>query len=224
MTWTVADVMTRDVVTVAPQASFKTCADLMRLHGVSALPVVAPGNRLAGIVSEADLMRRAAAAVEEPGLAAHHSDLRPPLAQDLMTRDVATIAAGASVAAAARTMFERNVKRLPVVDGAHHLAGIVSRGDVLRVFLRSDESIRREVANGLLGELPLLGRGRIQVEVRDGVVRLHGEVESGSLTGLLVRLVAAVPGVVGVENHLHPAGAPAAAEPPKARVGGVRHA
>ena len=48
----------------------------------------------------------------------------------------------------------------------------------------------------------------MKVEVRDGVVRLNGEVESGSLTGLLVRLVAAVPGVVGVQNHLELAPAP----------------
>jgi len=190
MTWQVSDVMTRDVVTVGPGESFKTCADLMRIHGVSALPVVVAGNRVAGIVSEADLMRRAV------------SDETLRTAADLMTRDVATIGSGATVAAAARVMFERGVKRLPVVDSSNRLIGIVSRADVLRIFLRSDESIRKEVAHGLLNELPLLGRGRVQVVVKDGVVHLYGEVESGSLTGLLVRLVAAVPGVVGVENHL----------------------
>ena len=201
MTWTVADVMTRGVVTVGPTESFKTCADLMRIHRVSALPVVVAGNRVAGIVSEADLLRPVVDLPDEAGLAAP-----PPrsaiTAADVMTRGVTAIAPGATVAAAARLMSERRVKRLPVVDSSNHLIGIVSRADLLRIFLRSDESIRKEVAHGLLNELPLLGRGRIQVSVKDGVVKLDGEVESGSLTGLLLRLVAAVPGVVGVENRL----------------------
>jgi CBS domain-containing protein len=124
-----------------------------------------------------------------------------------MTHDVVTIRADASVAAAARIMVERHVKRLPVVDPAGRVLGVVSRVDVLRVFLRSDESIRKEISNGLLNELPLLGRGRIQVEVVDGVVRLSGDMDGGPLTGLLLRLVAAVPGVVGVDNRMRPAAA-----------------
>ena len=200
MTWTVADVMTREVVTISPTESFKTCADLMRIHGISALPVVV-GHRVVGIVSEADLMRPLAAIPDVPGETS--TPVRKGItAAEIMTGEVVTITPGASVTAAARLMFDHRVKRLPVIDSSHRLVGIVSRGDVLRIFLRSDESIRKEVANGLLNELPLLGRGRIQVAVRDGVVHLQGEVESGSLTGLLVRLIAAVPGVVGIENHL----------------------
>jgi CBS domain-containing protein len=200
MTWTVADVMTSEVVTVSPTESFKTCANLMRIHGVSALPVVVADNRVAGIISEADLMRRVAALPHVPGQTG--TPIRTGItAAEIMTREVVTITPGASVTAAARLMFEHRVKRLPVVDASHRLVGVVSRADVLRIFLRSDESIQKEV-HGLLNELPLLGRGRVQVTVRDGIVRLHGEVESGSLTGLLLRLIAAVPGVVGVENHL----------------------
>ena len=203
MTWTVADIMTRDVVAVGPEQSFKTCADLMRIHRVSALPVVVAGNRVAGIVSEADLIRPVAVLPEEAPLPAS-APRGATTAADVMTKEVVAVAPGATVAAAARLMFEHRVKRLPVVDSSNRLIGIVSRADVLRIFLRTDESIRKEVAHGLLNELPLLGRGRVQVTVKDGVVRLDGEVESGSLTGLLVRLVAAVPGVVGVENHLRP--------------------
>jgi CBS domain-containing protein len=200
VTWTVADVMTKEVVTVGPTESFKTCVDLMRIHGVSALPVVVAANRVAGIISEADLMRPVAAIPDVPGQAG--TPIRKGMtAAEIMTDEVVTIAPGASVSAAARLMFEHRVKRLPVVDASNHLVGIVSRADVLRIFLRSDESIRKEIHN-LLNELPLLGRGRVQVTVRDGVVRLEGEVESGSLTGLLLRLIAAVPGVVGMENRL----------------------
>lgn len=200
MTWTVAEVMTREVVTVGPTESFKTCADLMRIHGISGVPVVVAGNQVAGIISEADLMRPIANLPDVPGQTG--TPIRTGItAAEIMTREVVTIAPDASVAAAARLMFEHRVKRLPVVDASNHLVGVVSRADVLRIFLRSDESIRKEV-HGLLNELPLLGRGRVQVTVRDGIVRLHGEVESGSLTALLLRLIAAVPGAVGIENHM----------------------
>lgn len=189
--WTVADVMTRELVTVEAETPFKACADLMRIHRVSALPVMSSG-RLIGIVSESDLMRTVTDGGRRAAVAA----------RDVMTRDVVTVAQNATVAAAARLMFERGVKRLPVLDSARRLVGIVSTQDVLRVFLRSDESIRKDVVSGILNELPLLGRGRVQVDVRDGVVKLRGDVASDSLSALLVRLVSAVPGVVGVENHL----------------------
>lgn len=192
MTWTVADVMSKPALVVDPSMSFKKCVDLMRIHEVSAVPVVAADRRLVGLLSEGDLVRRLD----------HDRAIAAPVAEDLMTRDVVSVEATASVTAAARRMIDRNVKSLPVVDAAGHVIGMISRVDVLRVFLRSDESIRREVANGILNELPLLGRGRIKVEVVDGVVLLRGDVENGPLTGLLLRLVAAVPGVVGVENHM----------------------
>ena len=194
MTFTVADVMTREVRTVGPSEPVKACAELMRTHGVGAVPVVV-GDHVVGIVSEADLMR-----VIAPARAQSVPQRRT--AGEVMTREVVTVSPHASVAAAARVMFDRRVKRLPVIDSGGRLAGIVSRTDILRVFLRTDESIRKEVAHGLLNEFPLLGRGRVEVSVHDGVVRLDGEVETGSLTGLLVRLIAAVPGVAGVENRL----------------------
>lgn len=193
MTWTVGDVMSHPALTVPPSEPLKRCLDLMRLHQVSALLVVGRGNTLLGVLSEADLMR-----CFEGGLTA-------PSAADLMARNAATITADASLAAAARLMSKHGINLLPVIDGAGIVRGVCCRADILRVFLRSDESIRREVVNGLLNELPLLGRGRVQVEVSGGVVHLRGDVESGALTGLLLRLVAAVPGVVGVENHMHQA-------------------
>lgn len=191
MAWTVGDVMTRDVVTIGPDTSFKVCADLMHIHHVSGLPVTSE-NRVVGMVTVADLMRTVADA----------DRAAPRVAGDVMTAEVVTIGQTATIAAAARLMFEKNVKRLPVVDASKRLVGVVSRSDVLRVFLRSDESIRKEIAHGILDEMPLLGRGRVQVDVKEGVVRLQGEVDNGNLTNLLVRLIAGVPGVVGVDNHL----------------------
>ena len=205
MPWMVADVMTKEVVTVEPLTSFKTCADLMRIHGVSALPVVASGARLVGIVSEADLLCKEACAPDRAGY--------PPLDQtdgkataltaaELMTPSVITITPDAPLSVAARQMLEHQVKRLPVVDSQGHLTGIVSRSDVLRVFLRSDESIRREVAENLSCNVASTHSLSVEVEVRAGVVNLSGENDSGSSAGSLVRLAAGVPGVVGVQSHL----------------------
>jgi len=201
MSWNVGGVMTRDVVTVDPQTSFKTCVRLMRLHGVGALPVLSEG-KLVGIVTMTDLMlKEFRPTVRERYDHPERTD-SGLTAAGLMTADAVTVGPDAPLVVAVRLMFEHRVSRLPVVDAAGHLTGLISRSDILRVFLRSDLSIRREVNDGVLNDLPLIGRGKVTPEVRDGVVTLEGEVESGTLTDVLLRLVASVPGVVGVHNHL----------------------
>jgi CBS domain-containing protein len=130
-------------------------------------------------------------------------------AGELMAGDhVVTTTASTPLATAASLMFQHRMKVLPVVDADNRLVGVVSRSRLLRVFLRSDESIRREIARDYLRNSPLIGRGRVEAEVRDGVVRLHGEVDAGSPTGLLMRLIAGVPGVVGVASDLKPTSEP----------------
>lgn len=197
MSWTVAAVMSRDVVTVDRFASFKTCLRLMRLHGVGALPVTSRG-KVIGIVTVTDLM------LKEFRPPARERYERPPAestkgggstAAGLMTRSVITIGPDAPVASAVRLMFEHQVNRLPVVDGGGRLIGLISRSDVLRVFLRSDLAIRNEIQSAVFG-------GRLKPQVRDGIVTLEGEVEGGPVTEVLLRLVASVPGVLGVHNHL----------------------
>lgn len=185
MNWTVGEVMSRPVITVGPSTALQSCLELMRQKGIGALPVVGSRSALLGLATQADVLRHASG-----------------VAEDIMATGVPTIEPDASIAAAARMMIQHDVTHLPVLSDAGRLIGIVSRGDLLRVFLRSDESIRKEIANGLLRELPLLGRGRVRVDVADGVVRLGGESESAALTDLLLRLVAAVPGVVRVDNAL----------------------
>jgi predicted transcriptional regulator len=123
-------------------------------------------------------------------------------AGESMTADVVTTTASTPLATAASLMFQHHAKVLPVVDAENRLVGIVSRSRLLKVFVRSDESIRREIGREYIHGMPLLGCGKLEAEVKDGVVHLYGDVGEGSLTGLLMRLVAAVPGVVGVESHL----------------------
>jgi CBS-domain-containing membrane protein len=205
MTWTVADVMTQDPVTIGPATTFKACVKLMRVHEVSAVPVVDRDNRLLGIVSESDLLAREAersernrpehAGVVKAGASA---------AAALMSRDVVSTTTTSPLAAAASLMFQHHLKVLPVVDSEHRVVGLVSRAQVLKVFLRSDESIRKEVVRDVLGE--------VEVEVREGVVHLYGVDETDSRTEAACRKVMGIPGVVGVKTHLNPASEPEPAE------------
>jgi len=204
MSWIVADVMTRDVVTVSPSVTYEACVRLMRMHGVGALPVVDHG-KVAGIVTLTDLVlkeRRPTVRERYEQTVSRAAPRRGLMASQLMTRHVVTVRPETPLSAAVREMFEHRVNRLPVVDDDRRLMGIISRSDVLRMFLRSDVSIRRDVTTAVEGDMPFIGAGRVLAAVSDGVVTLDGEVEPGTLTDVLLRLVASVPGVVGVKNHL----------------------
>jgi CBS-domain-containing membrane protein len=205
VTWTVSDVMTREPVAIAPTGQFKTCAKLMHVHELTAIPVVADNGTLVGIVSEADLLAK------EAELSAGGRDERPSLkarattVAEMMTCAPVTTTEQTPLNTAASLMFEHHLKVLPVVDSAKRLVGTVTRSQVLNVFLRSDESIRREVA-GELRLVPEIIRGSVRAEVKDGVVRLHGDVERKGLEELLTELVSGIPGVIGVDVDLEPAG------------------
>lgn len=198
MPWTVGDVMTKEVVTVVVSTDFKTCVDLLRVHRISAMPVV-EGDFVLGIVSEFDLLLK-----EEGRDAFAHlkrrqrSQANARTAGDVMTHPALCIGCGASITEAARLMHKRAVKHLIVVDEHGRLVGIVSRHDLLKSFLRSDESIRHEVADDLLAN----DTHALTVHVQDGVVALTGELETKSLADLATRLVGWIEGVVGVDSGL----------------------
>ena len=104
------------------------------------------------------------------------------------------------LATAASLMFQHHVKVLPVIDPQRHVVGVVNRAQVLKVFLRSDESIRKEVVRSL-DEAPPIALEQMEIEVRDGVVHAHGVAESDSAAELIVQRVMAIPGVVVVNFH-----------------------
>lgn len=200
---TVHDVMTRTVAALAGGAAFKDIARTMRQWDVSALPVLDGEGRVIGVVSEADLLHK-----EE----VRDSDL-PPAAQlhrrgpekaaavtatELMTAPAVTVHAGDPLARAARIMARHRVKRLPVVDGAGVLTGIVSRSDLLKVFLRDDDDIAEEIRRDAIGGRFPVSLEFVRVDVRDGVATLTGHVPDTSLVPLAVRLVRSVEGVVDV--------------------------
>jgi len=192
---TVATVMTHEPVAVRPTASYEELTRLFRAHSIAVLPVVSDGQ-LRGLVSEADLRR---------GRPHRHGIGRAALergtAEELMSKAV-TLAPGASVAAAAQLLRHRGVRELAVVDPDGRLLGIVSRRDLLAVFLRPDEEIRDEIQRRILGVLLSLDPGMVSVEVRGGAVSLRGYLPWRTQADELLELVRAVDGVVTVDDQL----------------------
>ena len=208
---TVRDVMTTRVIWVRKEASFREMAAILREHRVSAFPVLDDGGRVIGVVSEADLLTKQALVGGDDGMPGMITGLlrrkeqekaRGITAGDLMTSPAVTIRPEDSVEHAARVMYTRRVKRLPVVDAAGRLAGIISRADVLAVFDRSDKEIRTEIVNDVMrGEFLLEPKG-LTVTVKDGVVTLQGTPGNAVVGGEIVRRVRHVQGVVAVRDRL----------------------
>ncbi|MER6983701.1 CBS domain-containing protein [Streptomyces carpinensis] len=200
--------MTHTVVAVGRDAPFKDIIDLMGQWKVSALPVLEGEGRVIGVVSEADLLPKEEFRDSDPDRFTQLrrlSDLAKAgalTAEELMSTPAVTVHADATLAEAARIMAQRGIKRLPVVDGEGLLEGVVSRGDLLKVFLRPDDDIAEEVDREVLASLFPAPIEPIHVEVRDGVVTLTGRVRDTSMVPVAARLVRAVEGVVDVECHL----------------------
>ena len=218
----VSDVMTQTVVSVGRRASFKEVVRLMRDWRVSALPVVEGEGRVVGVVSEADLLHKEEFRDGDPDkhtLLRGDADLAKAgavTAEQLMTSPALTTRANATLAEAARIMARAKVKRLPVVDELGLLQGVVSRADLLKVFLRGDEEIAEEVRREVVSYLFPLPSSALRVDVREGVVKLVGRIRDTSLVPVAARLVRAIEGVVDVEFELtagHPEEASGAGRP-----------
>ncbi|MGH3247543.1 MAG: CBS domain-containing protein, partial [Trebonia sp.] len=123
-------------------------------------------------------------------------------AGDLMTHPAVTITPEETAEHAARVMYTRKVKRLPVVDGEGHLVGIVSRADVLAAYNRPDEEIWREVTGEVILDRFLVDSARFTVTVHDGIVTMEGTPENPQLGRDIVATVRHVEGVVAVRDRL----------------------
>ncbi len=169
----VRDVMTRQVVTVGPHTAVRSAAETMADGGFAALPVVDDDDRLVGIVAEADLLR--GRLPEDPRLHLRrdeHQAVEPPplLVHDVMTQDVRAVDATADVADVANVFVEGGLRSVPVTDRGR-LVGIVSRRDLLRVLVRSDEDVRRDVLR--LVEVYTGDLDAWHVTVHDGVTTIQ---------------------------------------------------
>ncbi|GAA3388121.1 CBS domain-containing protein [Streptomyces roseoviridis] len=197
----VSDVMTHTAVAIGRDAPYKEIVALMDQWKVSALPVLEGEGRVVGVVSEADLLPKEEFRGGEPGPdefaeAAKAGAVR---AGELMSSPAVTVHPGATLAEAARIMARRRVKRLPVVNEIGLLEGVVSRSDLLKVFLRKDDEIEAEIRRSVLGGAALTG---LDVTVVEGVATLRGALGDRSLVPLLAKAVRAVEGVVDVRMEL----------------------
>lgn len=211
--WTVEDVMTENVVSVGEQTTYKEIVETLARHKISAVPVVNDGGRVIGVVSEADLLHKVEFQGAEPLTHLLERKQRRQarekatgdVAAELMTRPAVTIGRHDAFSAVARIMDQERIKRLPVVDEQGSLVGIVSRTDLLRMYLRVDTALADEIRDEVLLRTLWIDPATIAVEVDRGVVTLTGKADRRSTMEIIVRLCEAVPGVVDVVNHIVPA-------------------
>jgi CBS domain-containing protein len=215
----VRDVMTKKVVTVDRLTPFSDIVRLLTEHRISGVPVLMMGRRVAGVVSEADLLALEDEEVRRARMDANATGRwRRPLrrvhwgltAGALMSAPAVTIYPDATIPMAAQIMTSHNVRRLPVIREDGRLIGIVTRRDLLSVFLRPDGEIAERV-RALLDDVLPADPGSVTATVRDGVVILTGHPEAQEDRDLIpaaIRLIWDVDGVIDVFNRLgEPAGA-----------------
>ncbi|MFE0642438.1 CBS domain-containing protein [Streptomyces sp. NPDC058877] len=198
--------MTREVVSVRGDTPFKEVVRTLSQHRVTAVPVLDGKGRVVGVVSEGDLLRKTADQAAAPdGLPAvpdleawERAKAEGTRAEELMSAPAVCARPDWTAAEAARLMEVQGVKRLVVVDDEDRLVGIVSRRDLLGVFLRSDEDIRREIVEDVLGATLRIDPSAVAVEVRDGRVELSGALPFRGMIPAIERMSATVDGVVSV--------------------------
>jgi CBS domain-containing protein len=207
---TVGDLMTTAVLKVRPTTPFKELARVMEEHHISALPVVDSDDQLMGIVSEADLLPKQELHGQRPAhrwaFSGRQSFSAERSAGDnagqVMTTNVVTIGPGATLTETTKLMTERKVKRLPVVGQTGALVGIISRADLIKVFVRPDDEIKEEILREVFVHVLWADPSAVQIVVRDGIVTLAGNVEQKSTIPIAERLTRRVDDIIDVVNHL----------------------
>jgi CBS-domain-containing membrane protein len=207
--WRVVDVMTTAVVTVPQSAPYRQVVDLLVSHRISPVPVVDEFQRVTGVVSEVDLLRMIEYAGEQdPRLfegrrrRGDRGKATVRTAGELMGRPPVVVLRDTSLAAATRLMDSETVKRLPVVDDLGRVVGIVSRGDLLKIHMRTDDEILDDVESGVLRPILVEDFPTVQATVANGVVTLTGRVDRRASSDIADRLIRRILGVVTVVNEL----------------------
>lgn len=206
----VASIMRQTVVTVRPDTPLRDVARLLVEHGISGVPVVDESGAVLGVVSEADFV------IREVGVPREHRRLLGRLfggnggasaedvakvhattAGEAMTAPAITTSPATTLPDAARTMIERAINRLPVIEDGR-LVGIVTRADLVRAFVRTDEELRTTIIEDVVRRAMWLDDREVGVSVVDGRVTIEGTLEKRSDAAILERLVEGVPGVITV--------------------------
>jgi CBS domain-containing protein len=203
----VKDLMTREVVTISPEASLREVAATFLQHAISGAPVCDAEGHVLGVISQRDIVRKErGAAYPSGGLLSRFRAAGAPAkpeartAGEAMTQPAVTVSAFTSVAGAARLMLEQGVHRLPVIS-QDKVCGIITETDLMRAFVRPDDEIGNEIRDELQWQLVELPGSTIEcptVEVTDGAVVVTGEVERRSDVETVDHVVRRVPGVESV--------------------------
>ena len=214
----VRDVMTPDVITVSKDTSFEVIAAALREHRVSAFPVLDQASQVIGVVSESDLLAKLALGLGNDGMPGmiggilrrqQEKKAHAVTVAELMTSPAYTVRPEDTVEQAARIMYLRNVKRLPVVDAGGRLAGIVSRADVLAVYSRTDADIAEEIRTGILSTETPADPGTLGVSVKAGVATIVGRPQTREQGHAIIGRARHIQGVVAVRDRLdYPAPGP----------------
>ena len=224
---TVRDVMTRSVVWVRRITPLKEVAQLLVDNDISGVPIVDYDDAVLGVVSEGDLLikEQGADAIRHRPLArllgeskktrTQLAKLEAVTAAEAMTSPAITIASSRSIQEAAAIMTTRGVNRLPVVDDGK-LVGIVTRGDLVRAYVRSDDELAATIRQDVLLRILWLDPAPFTVTVKAGVASVSGRVERRSTAEIIEHSVRMVPGIVDAhvsvswsidDRHVEPASA-----------------
>ena len=207
---TVSDVMTSRVHVARPTTPFKLLVQLIEDNRISAVPILDEHGVPVGIVSEADLLLKERRQELESEQSLLHPRRRREqrakaegvVASEIMTAPPITVRCDATLPQAARVMQDSNVRRLVVVDERGKIAGIVSRSDLLQVFMRTEDELRDEVRSSVIPSVLVPVPERLEVSVRWNVVTLSGEVDRKSDAEILTRMTRELDGVVDVVDEL----------------------
>jgi CBS domain-containing protein len=210
---TVRDVMTTSVITFRPETPLHDVASQLIGARISGAPVVDADGTLLGVVSEADILikeqgREAVPHRRLAGVRGESAATKAALvkaaatnAGEAMTTPAITVGAGATIAEAARIMTQHHVNRLPVLEEGK-LAGIVTRADLVRTFVRTDAELVEIIREEVLWRSMWVNPVGFDVRVDGGHVRIRGHVDRRSTADLIASVTAMVPGVIDVLSSI----------------------
>jgi CBS domain-containing protein len=207
----VEQLMSRDVVTVTPQATLKQIAELLVGHRIAGVPVCDADRTVLGVVSEADILwkelgvRPGGGGMLDRALELAYGQgkrLDAITAGEAMTSPATTIGPAAPISWAAELMTKLKINRLPVVEDGK-LVGIIARSDLVRAFTRPDAQIEHEINDDVLLHTLWVDPDTVSLMVDHGMVTISGEVENKSTAELIEAYIRRVPGVVRVDSDLH---------------------
>lgn len=188
------DVMTTPVITIDADARVIDAAEQLSANRITSMPVLDADGRLVGMISELDILRGRLAHDPRSHMRRDEHDMPDPdkTVRSVMTPVVVCLTEFADVADIAETMVEGEMRAIPIVDGPRIL-GIVSRRDLLRTLMRSDETIAAEIRARLEGQ-PGVPED-CAVSVTDGIVTVVGRFQTTSEREVVDALARTVSGV-----------------------------